>query len=179
MTPTTRRIIFGATLGLVVVTAGFATASSLPYQAVCEHPTCRWAGTPQVDLRQAILEARYHGVRTGHSVWIKGLLRNSPPHTVAKVVYLRGTVGDTGQVSEASLSHAMAQVGWPAHVTYRFEAYRRGQMVGSTSWETDAASPGQLQALMANAQAGWGQQLKDRGIDWDRISPILIGVRPL
>ncbi len=61
----------------------------------------------------------------------------------------------------------------------RFEAYRNDRLVAVTGYETNALNPAHLQALMANAQAGWGQTLKDQGKNWDRIVAVRINSHPL
>jgi hypothetical protein len=50
------------------------------------------------------------------------------------------------------------------HLVFRFEAYHRGRLVASTTWEIDVVSV--------------NQSLRDRGIDYDEIGPIPLTVRP-
>jgi hypothetical protein len=159
-----RRVTFGTALGLVVATAGLATASILPYQAVCEQRSCHWIGVPRADALQVCLDARDHWTRTGHPVSFKGLPRSVPRNA--------GEVGEADPVPEGGPLFLAAIGEFPGHFRFRFEAYLKGQLVGTYDYETDAQNPAQLQALMANAQAGFGQRLRDHGKDWDAIYPI-------
>jgi hypothetical protein len=168
----TKRMIF-ATLGLVAATAGLAAASGHPLQAVCEHRSCYWAGTPRVDRYQASLEARGHWAETGHPVWIKGLPRSAPLATDEPRE--NETRPGTLRGAPYSASQAGLSVTYPGYFKYRFEAYRNGRLVDSIPFEAYAQNPADLQSRMAGAQANWRQNLDDRRIAWDQI----VNVGPL
>ena len=105
------------------------------------------------------------------------------PKKIVSVVGLglvaMGLVASNPLQTSADAAAMAQQVKWPAHFVYMFEAYDQGRLVAQERWETDALNETQLLQLMAGAQAGFAQRLKDRGIDWNSIHPILIDVRPL
>jgi hypothetical protein len=83
--------------------------------------------------------------------------------------------GSTGRVVHLAAATTTTQGGFPGTFRYRFEAYRNGNLVASTNYQTYAENPSQLGSLMLAAQAGWSQQLRAQRIDWDRI----VNVGPL
>ena len=91
---------------------------------------------------------------------------------------MTGTRRESGETELLALAGA-AQVRFPAHLVYQFEAYDHGRFVAKKPYETDAANQNQLTGLMANAQAGFAQELRNRGLRWDAIYPIPISSRPL
>jgi hypothetical protein len=70
------------------------------------------------------------------------------------------------------------QAQWPKHFKYRFEVYDHGTFVESRIWETDAQNQDHLQQLQWNAERAYAQDLDNRRVRYDRITPVLLDVQP-
>jgi hypothetical protein len=187
-------LMIGALVGLLPSTApalahasGTAAAAKFRWYGECNVqcsngrcvPVCRTDTVFAVDALDAKLkaEAQFRAQASTQGTIIEGTVR------VSVVLDLFESHDRAGRSGLGSLDRriilaaatAPAQAGFPGHFRYRLEAYRHGQLVASTFYETDAENPLQLASLMLAAQAAWSQQLRSRGIDWDRI----VNVGPL
>src|SRR4051794_36871022 len=112
---------------------------------------------------------------TGKKRWILGLILSAD---MLGTAVLAGTKANPGHETAVITSGQLTEVSAPADFKhYRFElrAYNQGTLVATAPYETDAQSEQQLAILVGNTLALWAQSLNQKGIQWNRLTPIFLG----